>query len=119
MFSGHNVYVTAKGDTGEDFLAWQRSPDRSAASALVALVLTWMVGGYLILGMAELPHGATAVSGTEFLLAMAGPAALATAVCMKRRVRYWAGAILPGAIVGWILGCLTLLLVVALFALVA
>lgn len=115
----HNAWVATKDNPSKEFLTWQRAPDRSAAGVIVGLVLAWMVGGYLVLVMAG-PSGTTpAVSGTEFLLAMVGPAAMAAAACKSRRARYWAGAFLPGAIVGWMTGCLSLFLVLALFVLVS
>jgi len=51
------------------------------------------------------------------LLWMAAPAAAATAACTSRQVRYWAGAFVPGATVGWIFGCFTFLLLGLLFML--
>lgn len=92
-----------------EFLSWKREPDRSVAGALVGLVLAWVVGGAFVLGMLEVQLGTAPVSGSDFLLWMSAPLAVGSVACASRRVRYWKGAFVPGAVVGWMLGFLTFL----------
>ena len=50
------------------------------------------------------------VSGTEFVVWMVSPLAVGGATCVSRRVHYAAGAFVPGTVVGWMLGCVTFVL---------
>jgi hypothetical protein len=79
------------------------------AGALVGLVLAWIFGGALVLTMFEIQPGTAPVSGSEFLLWMSAPLAVGSVTCASRRVRYWRGAFVPGAVAGWLLGFLTFL----------
>jgi hypothetical protein len=79
------------------------------AGALVGLVLAWILGGALVMGMFEVQPGTAPVSGSEFLLWMSVPLAVGSVTCASRRVRYWRGAFVPGAVAGWLLGFLTFL----------
>ncbi|MFC5179721.1 hypothetical protein, partial [Nocardioides taihuensis] len=96
-------------DQSPEFLDWRRDPDRSAAGAVIGLVLSWIFGGALVLGMLDIQSATAPVSGTEFVLWMSAPLAVGGAACGSRRVRYWRGAVVLGALAGWLLGLLTLL----------
>ena len=102
-------------DPHPDFHTWERDPDRSAAGALVGLVLAWTFGGALVLGMVEVRPGTATVSVLDFCLLMSAPLGVGCTVCASRRVRHWAGCFVPGAVAGWFLGFLTFL-GLALFA---
>lgn len=101
--------VSAASDQSSEFLDWQRKPGRSFAGALIGLVLAWLVGGALALGMVETEPGTAPVSENEFLFWMGVPLAIAMVSCASRHVRFWKGAFVPGAVAGWLLGCLTFL----------
>jgi hypothetical protein len=79
------------------------------AGALVGLVLAWTFGGALVLGMLGIQSATAPVSGSEFLLWMSAPLVVGGVTCVSRRARYWKGAFVLGAVVGWLLGVLTFL----------
>ena len=101
--------VRPASDQSPEFLDWRRDPDRSAAGAGIGLVLSWIFGGALVLGMLDIQSATAPVSGTEFVLWMSAPLAVGSAACASRRVRYWRGAVVTGALAGWLLGLLTFL----------
>ena len=107
--SGNTGGVPAASNQSPEFLSWKRDPDRSVAGALVGLALAWIFGGALVLGMFKIQAGTAPVNGSEFLLWMSAPLAVGSVTCASRPVRYWKGAFVPGAVVGWLLGCLTFL----------
>lgn len=90
-----------------EFRAWQQAPGMSAIGAGMGLTACWLVGAWLILGMVEIEPGTARVSVTEFALWMAGPLVIGVVACVNRRIRYFAGALVPGLIAGWSLGCLS------------
>lgn len=101
--------VPVPSDQSPEFLGWKRDPGRSVAAAVVGLVLAWILGGALVLGMLSVRSGTASVSEREFWLWMSAPLAVGCAACASRRARYWAGAVLPGAVAGWLLGLMTFL----------
>ena len=101
--------MPAASNQSPELLSWKHEPDRSVAGALIGLVLAWIFGGALVLGMVEVQPGAAPMSGSDFLLWMSAPLAVGGVTCASRRVRCWKGAFAPGAVVGWMLGLLTFL----------
>lgn len=101
--------MPAASNQSPEVLSWQRDPERSVAGAIVGLVVAWIFGGALILGMVEIQPGAASVSGSEFLIWMSAPLGVGGVACASRRIRHWKGAFVPGAVAGWVLGFLTFL----------
>ena len=60
--------------------AWRDAPGRSAAACVVGMVVCWIVAVTVL------------------------PAALGAGLCVPRRVRYCAGAMVPGLVIGRVLG---------------
>lgn len=108
-FRGILGEVPAQSNQSPESLSWKREPDRSVAGGLVGPVLAWIFGGALVLGMFEIQLGKSPVSGSDFLLWVSAPLAVGSVTCASRRVRYWKGAFVPGAVVGWMLGFLPFL----------
>ena len=102
--------MTAADQSSDEFEWWRAAPGRSAAGATVGLVSSWLLGGWLIIGMMELEPGTADINGTDFFFWMVTPLLVGAGLCVPRRIRFWAGAFVPGMVMGWLLGCLTFVL---------
>jgi hypothetical protein len=69
------------------------------------MVLCWSAAVALAFGMVEIQPGTASVSGREFLMWMAAPVLVGAVLSGPWRVRFFAGAVVPGFTVGWVIGC--------------
>jgi hypothetical protein len=101
-------------DFSPQFQDWRARPERSAAAAVIGMTLCWCAAAALVLGMVEIEPGTASVSDREFLLWMAAPVVAGVALCSLRRARFVGGAVIPGLVVGWLIGWVPMLLILAL-----
>jgi hypothetical protein len=101
-------------DFTPEFSDWRDRPERSAAAAALGIILCWMLAGYLALNMVAVTADAATVDGREFIAWMGAPALMGTTLCASRRLRFLAGAVVPGFIAGWVLGWAPIVLILAI-----